>query len=131
MPGVVDRLHWIGTLPRPAFLGLNSVCDVMLDPLHFGGGNTTLEAFALGVPVVSLPSPYLRARLTAGYYRKIGMEDLLSKDQDSYIADAVKLATDRDWKHHTRERLRENAGKLFEDAESLRGFEEYFASNPS
>jgi len=37
------------------FLHLQALADVLLDTIHFGGGNTSLEAFAFGTPVVTLP----------------------------------------------------------------------------
>lgn len=122
MPRVIDRIHWIGTLPRTSFLGLCSVCDVMLDPFHFGGGNTTLEALALGVPVVTLPSPYLRARLSLGFYKHIGMEEFIAGDVDSYI----RIALDKTLPG--RGDLQNRASPLFEDSGSLHSLEDYLSS---
>jgi len=123
-----DRVHWIGTLPRPSFLGLCSVCDVMLDPLHFGGGNTSLEAIALGVPVVTLPSSYLRARLTAGFYQYIGMPELCLSDAKSYLALAVKLAVDEEYRRGIISQLQKRSPLLFEDLASVTAIEDYFLS---
>ena len=49
--------------------------DVLLDPLHFNGGNTSLKALALGAPIVTLPTALLKGRLTLGLYRKMGVLD--------------------------------------------------------
>src|SRR5207249_1751460 len=56
MKDVVDRVRFLDRMSYHDFLALTSCCDVMLDPLHFGGGNTSFEAFAFGVPVITLPS---------------------------------------------------------------------------
>ncbi len=37
------------------YLRINSACDLMLDTLHWSGGNTSLDAIACGLPVVTLP----------------------------------------------------------------------------
>lgn len=127
-PKLHDRLHWIKTLPRQQFLGLCSVCDVMLDPLHFGGGNTSLEALALNIPVVTLPSPYLRARLTLGFYQHISLHDLIATNPESYISLAVKLGTDHEWRKDIKEKIATAAPALFEHRASVTAFEEYFQS---
>ena len=44
------------------YLRVNMVCDVMLDTLHWSGGNTTLDALACGLPVVTLPGEFMRGR---------------------------------------------------------------------
>src|SRR5262249_45536305 len=65
MPDVCDRVRWLPRLSRPDYIRLLAASDVMLDPIHFGGGNTSYEAFAMGLPVVTWPSAFLRGRLTA------------------------------------------------------------------
>jgi predicted O-linked N-acetylglucosamine transferase (SPINDLY family) len=119
MPGVLNRIHWLPTLPKSVFLGLCSVCDMMLDPLHFGGGNTTLEALALGVPVVTWPSPYLRARLSLGFYKHIGLTDFVASDAESFIRIALTKRMDKT-------ELQRKTLPLFEDEASVRSYEDYF-----
>ena len=45
------------------------VGDVYLDSPRWSGGNTTLEAMAVGLPIVTLPGPLMRGRHTAGILR--------------------------------------------------------------
>ena len=42
------------------FPGSLASADVILDPLHFSGGNTTFEALAMGTPIVTLPGTFMR-----------------------------------------------------------------------
>ena len=56
IPDVVDRLRLLPTVPRDEYLQLVAMHDVLLDPPHFGGGNTSYEGFACGVPIVTWPS---------------------------------------------------------------------------
>ncbi|MCA9188256.1 MAG: TIGR03032 family protein, partial [Planctomycetales bacterium] len=73
MPDAVDRIRFLPAMENPRFLHLLAAADVMLDPLHFGGGNTSYEAFALGTPIVTLPGPYLRSRITFALYQRMGL----------------------------------------------------------
>jgi len=51
------------------FLNLLAAADVILDTPHFNGMNTSLESFAVGTPVVTLPGQFQRGRHTYGMYR--------------------------------------------------------------
>jgi protein O-GlcNAc transferase len=41
MPDLIDRIILLPRLDRQQFLALCVLCDVLLDPIHFGGGNTS------------------------------------------------------------------------------------------
>ncbi|HET7032072.1 MAG TPA: tetratricopeptide repeat protein, partial [Casimicrobiaceae bacterium] len=61
-----ERAIVLPSLSHPDYLRVNRVCDAMLDTLHWSGGNTSLDALACGLPVVTLPGPLMRGRQTAG-----------------------------------------------------------------
>lgn len=115
MPDVVDRVRFVPRQKREGFLQLNALCDVMLDPLHFGGGNTTYEALALGTPVVTMPSGMLRGRLAYKMYQTMAMMDCVAKSPAEYIQIAVRLGLDADFHKATREKILATNGALFEN----------------
>jgi hypothetical protein len=47
------------------YLALCAACDAMLDSVRWSGGNTSLDAIACALPVVTLPGAYMRARQSA------------------------------------------------------------------
>jgi protein O-GlcNAc transferase len=121
---VSPRVLWLPRLARDDFRSLVATCDVLLDPLHFGGGHTSYEAFALGAPVVTLPSRLLRGRLTLAQLRQMGMTDaMVASDADDYVARAVGLATNREHRRRTSERILESAAALFDDIGAQAAFE--------
>jgi predicted O-linked N-acetylglucosamine transferase (SPINDLY family) len=105
------------------YLRLLRICDVILDPLHFGGGNSSYEALAMGTPVITLPSPFLRGRITAGLYRKMQMIDCIVNTTDEYIALAVRLAKDQAFRQAIRARIAAQSAVLFDDPEEVRCLE--------
>ncbi|MEX0642101.1 MAG: tetratricopeptide repeat protein [Pirellulales bacterium] len=125
MSDCIDRVHLVPSQSRPDFLSLLAACDVMLDTLHFGGGNTSFEALAVGTPVVTLPSKYLRGRITHGCYRKMGVMDCVALDPAHYIELAVRLGVDRDYREHVRVKIDAAAGALFEDMNAVRETERF------
>src|SRR5205085_5904132 len=95
MPDVADRIKFLPKMPRNDFMELLAFSDVMLDPFPFGGGHTTYEALALGLPVVTLPGQFLRARLAHAMYEQMEYRDLLAGGVDDYVRIALRLGTDK------------------------------------
>lgn len=133
-PDVADRIVLLPKQPYDGFLRLMQAAPVMLDTWPFGGGNTTLEALAMGTPVVTLPDTHLRGRLTRGFYRRMGYEDLVATSQDDFVERALQLGCDPDRRAQVRAQIAQHAGALYEDTETLddfaRFFEEAATGNP-
>lgn len=122
----VRRVRYIEFLPQAEFLELLSIADAVLDPPGFGGGNSSYEALGIGVPVVTLPGPFMRGRVTLGCYRQIGMETLVARSPEEYVELALRLARDAPFRDECRARLRELSPGLFEDDAAVRELESFF-----
>jgi len=126
--GCVPARH-ITVLPylrHEDYLRLNTVCDLMLDCLHWSGGNTTLDAIACGLPVVTLPGTTMRSRQSAAMLRIIGLEQLVAADAGACIDIACQLMNDRAWADTVRERSQERAGLLFDQEAPLQQLQNAF-----
>jgi len=126
LPDVADRIRFVPRQTKTGFLNLIAVSDVMLDTFHFGGGNTTYEGLATGTPVVTLPSRFLRGRITNAIYRKMNFTDCIASSPEEYINLAVKIATDREYQIHLRETILKNNYLLYENMGAVRELEEFF-----
>jgi protein O-GlcNAc transferase len=126
--GALDRVHFVNRLDRPEFLHLLASARVMLDPLHFGGGNTSFQALGLGIPVVTLPTPYLRGRVTLGCYRRMGLTDCLARNAADYIELAVRLGQDDAFHASVAASIRLRSGLLFDDLDAVSEWQEFFRS---
>jgi predicted O-linked N-acetylglucosamine transferase (SPINDLY family) len=124
-PESADRVQFVPRQERDDFLNLLSLCDVVLDPLHFGGGNTSYEALALGIPVVTLPSAYMRGRVTAACYHKMGLADLIAETAADYVKRALQVASDHAFRLELKSRILAANHVLFEDRETLHEMEEF------
>jgi predicted O-linked N-acetylglucosamine transferase (SPINDLY family) len=125
MPDVCQRITWLPPQPREDFLNLMRLADVLLDTIHFGGGNTSYEAFALGVPVVTLPASLTRGRITYALYKKMGVMDCVADTPADYCRRAVELGTNADYRQTVRERILAASDNLFEESQAaieLAGF---------
>lgn len=111
-----DRVLFVPRQSRDGFLELLASMDVMLDPLHYSGGNTSLEAFALGTPIVTWPGAFMRGRHTAGFYQLMGVTDCIARDDADYAEKAVRLGTDPIWRNEVRGRILAANSVLYGDA---------------
>ena len=106
-------------LPHASYLRLNQLCDVMLDTLHWSGGNTSLDAFASGLPVVTMPGELMRGRQSMAMLGILGIPELVVKDVDRYVETAVRIGKDKDERRALSERIAAARGELFECDEPI------------
>jgi CRISPR-associated protein Csy1 len=122
-----ERVHFIApNIPHPTYLGLNRLCDVMLDTLHWSGGNTSLDALATGLPVVTLPGGLMRGRQSQAMLRTLGLEELIADGVEDYVVKAVALGGDAERRRSVSERIAARRGEIFEQDEPIRALEAFF-----
>ena len=98
---VYERMVFLPqTQSREGYLQRLQACEVVLDTLHYGGGNTSLEAISAGALVVTLPSQFNRGRHTYGFFRKMRFTGTIASTPDDYVDLAVRIATQRDFRMH-------------------------------
>lgn len=126
VPDVVQRIRFVPRLASGEFMHLLAVADVMLDPLHWSGGSTSLQALALGLPVVTLPGEFMRGRVTYGCYRQMGLMDCVASTKDKYVDLAVRLGTDSARRERIKARILASNSVLFENTKAVSAFERFF-----
>jgi predicted O-linked N-acetylglucosamine transferase (SPINDLY family) len=124
-PDVADRVDFVPRYSQDDFLHVLARADVLLDTTPFGGGSTSYEAFALGTPVVTLPGPFLRGRITAACYQQMGVLDCIAGSEDEYVQIALRLGMDRDWRARVRAAILSRKHLLYEDAAAVRQLEQF------
>jgi predicted O-linked N-acetylglucosamine transferase (SPINDLY family) len=93
--------------------------DVILDTHPFGGCISTFDAFSCNKCVITLPCNKLYGRFTQGMYTKMGMTELIVKDQDKYVELALKIATYPTLRRELEHKIGLNKHLLYEDKESI------------
>ena len=115
------------SIPHATYLRLNELCDVMLDTVHWSGGNTSLDALASGLPVVTLPGRLMRGRQSQAMLRILDLPELVATDTEGFVATAVRLGRDAGERGAISSRIAERRGALFERDEPVRAFEDFLA----
>jgi protein O-GlcNAc transferase len=109
---------------RTDFLALHMASDVCLDTLEWSGGNTTIESLTAGLPVVTLPGPFMRGRHACGMLRMLGLDELIAADKDEYVQIAVRLGLDEAYRRSIAEQVGRRCESIFEDLAPVRALEE-------
>lgn len=122
-----ERVIVLPPLPHDAYLRVNLACDAMLDTLHWSGGNTTLDALACGLPVVTLPGAFMRGRQSAAMLRLAGADDSVARDHDEYVRIASRMIDDGDWRNALAAKIRAGCGAVFDTQAPVHAFAELLA----
>ncbi len=122
---LADRVRFLKFVPHGTYLRINQLCDLMLDTLHWSGGNTSLDALASGLPIVTLPGAFMRGRQSAAMLRTLGLDDLVATNVEEYVAISVRLGRDRGAREAIAKRIVEGRAALFERDEPVRAFEDF------
>ena len=78
----------------------------------------------MGTPVVTLPGRFLRGRLTSAMYALMGISTPVASTTDEYVALALRLATDQDFRSEVQREIVETRNVLFSHSENVIAFEE-------
>ena len=121
------RVHVLAQCGHDDYLRINRVCDAMLDTLHWSGGNTSLDALACGLPIVTLPGRFMRGRQSAGMLRLMGIDELVASDADDYLRIAARLAHDTRWRDDVASRIVSRQERIFDDPAPVAQFARFLA----
>ncbi len=126
IPGVADRIDFTPWRPQRDFFALMAKMTVVLDIPHFNGGNTTIEAFFAGVPVVTMPTRFARGRLSAAIMKQIGLDECIAGTPQEYVDLAVRIGTDLKYRKSLRAKIRKRIDGIFENDEAILEWERFF-----
>lgn len=125
----LDSEEYCLLLPRlksHEYKSLNLVSDIFLDTLAWSGGNTTLEAVAFNLPVVTCPGEFMRGRHSYAIVKMLGVTETIAANESEYIEIAVRLGLDPEWRQSIVQKTIENNSRVFEDKTCVRALEEFY-----
>ena len=90
-----DRIEFTSHQPRKTYLRTYDRIDIALDTFPYNGHVTSLDAFWMGVPVVTLVGRRAVGRAGWSLLCNLGLTELAAGDEDQFISIASLLANDR------------------------------------
>ncbi|MDE2228618.1 MAG: tetratricopeptide repeat protein [Alphaproteobacteria bacterium] len=91
-----ERVTFLGQTGRAEHFAAYRALDIALDPFPHGGGMTTLDALAMGVPVITRTGRTIPSRLAASCLTALDLMQFIATDAAGYVAAAVATAGDLD-----------------------------------
>jgi protein O-GlcNAc transferase len=86
-----DRIEFLDRMPRTEYLEAYHRIDIGLDPFPYNGGTTSLDAFWMGVPVVTLRGASVMSRAGYCFAMNLGLEQLIARSEEEYVRIAASL----------------------------------------
>jgi predicted O-linked N-acetylglucosamine transferase (SPINDLY family) len=78
-------------------------CDFFLSPFPYGNMNSIIDCFRSGLPGVCLDGIEPHSHADGAFFSRIGLpRELVAQSVDEYIAAAVRLVDDAEWRSHCR-----------------------------
>jgi protein O-GlcNAc transferase len=120
-----DHCVLLDAMSMNRFAAASAQCDVMLDSIGWSGGNTTLEAMAQDLPVVTFEGDLMRGRVSAGMLRMMGMPETIAGTIGDYVSLAIRIARDLAWRESLKTRVIRDRERLYRDRSCIAALEEF------
>ncbi|MGA8165223.1 MAG: tetratricopeptide repeat protein [Waddliaceae bacterium] len=111
--------------PKPKHLARMQAADLFLDTFVCSAHTGCSDSLWAGLPLLTCQGETFATRVAAGLLKTIGASELIAKDQSSYHAKAIELATHPDKLGRIREKIVKNRERspLFQSEQQVRFLE--------
>jgi predicted O-linked N-acetylglucosamine transferase (SPINDLY family) len=107
------------------FAAISRLADIFLDSLGWSGCNSTFEALAHDLPVVTMAGDLMRGRHSAAILTMLGLPELVAHDPDGFVALAVELGLDPARRAALVRRIAGGKHRLYRDQATIDGLSAY------
>ena len=114
----LNRIHFMNHVDYENFINLVKLSNIVLDTYPFGSCNTALDSFSVNKIMVGCQSNLINGRFVYGFYRKMGISDLMIDNVSSYINMVCRCYNDQTYSHYLESEISQNKHKLYFDKES-------------
>jgi predicted O-linked N-acetylglucosamine transferase (SPINDLY family) len=112
-------------LDASAFSAINLLSDIYLDSIGWSGCNSTFEAIAHNLPIVTLAGEFMRGRHSSAILTMMGVTETIASSLDEYVALAVRLGLDSDWRKQISEKIAKNKHLIYSDRTCVDALEKF------
>jgi protein O-GlcNAc transferase len=116
---MVGRVICLKSVDHLTYKRVNAVCDVMLDTLYWSGGNTSLDALSVGLPIVTRPGEFMRGRQSMGMLSLMDLDELIARDNENFIRIALRLGTELEYRASVSQRILARHESIFDDVRPI------------
>jgi protein O-GlcNAc transferase len=117
--------RFLAPMSMTRFAGVSRVADVFLDSLEWSGCNSTLEALAWNLPVVTMAGDLMRGRHSAAILTMLGVPELIADCPETFVELATELGRDATRRRALTTRIARDKRKLYADRACIEGLARY------
>ncbi len=121
-----DYCTMLNRLPSDDYLALNQVADIFLDNPPWSGNNTTLVAVDCHLPVVTLPTEFMRGRHSYAIMKMLGVTEMIAGSEQEYIDIAARLGNDKEWRREIVHKIADQHERIYENTSCVQALEEFY-----
>jgi len=121
-----DFCIMLNRLSPDDYLNLNQVADIFLDNPPWSGNNTTLAAIDCHLPVVTLPTKYMRGRHSYAILKMLGVTETIAESADEYIEIAANLGLDSELRKNIKEKISNCHNNICNDTSCVKELEKFY-----
>jgi|HubBroStandDraft_1064217.scaffolds.fasta_scaffold00025_8 protein O-GlcNAc transferase len=107
------------------FAAISRLADLFLDSIGWSGCNSTLEALAVDLPVVTLAGALMRGRHSSAILTMLGLPELVAADADAFVDLAAALGRDPARRQELSSRIARTKHRLYRDQAAIDGLAAY------
>jgi predicted O-linked N-acetylglucosamine transferase (SPINDLY family) len=111
---------------RERYLARHKLGDLMLDAIHHSAMTTACDALGAGLPVLTLRGSAMASLAGESLLRAAGLPELVAPSRQTFVTQAVSLASDPARLQEYRRRLELRAAPLFDTPGRVRELEDAF-----
>jgi predicted O-linked N-acetylglucosamine transferase (SPINDLY family) len=123
-----ERVEFADRQSRLEYFKLYQRMDINLDPFPCNGGTTTLDAFWMGIPTITLLGKTVVGRAGWSQLCNLGLKELAAATTEQYVTRACELAGDLPRLQELRSSLRQRMQRspLMDASRFARGIEQAY-----
>jgi protein O-GlcNAc transferase len=107
------------------YCAINNLSDIFLDTIGWSANNSTFEAIACNLPVVTFPGTLMRQRHCSAILTMMGMTETIASTLPEYIELAVRLGLDPEWRKQISEKIAANKHLVYRDKTCITALEDF------
>lgn len=120
-----DYIVFLPQLDPRQYNAINCLSDIYLDSIAWSGCNTTFEAIACNLPVITLSGELMRGRHTAAILSMMGMIENIASSVAEYITVAVRLGKNLEWRKQASDKIAKNKHLVYRDKACIAALENF------
>ncbi len=120
-----DYVVFLPRLDANQYDTINSLSDIYLDSIGWSGCNSTFEAIAKNLPIITFPGELMRGRHSAAILNMMGITDTIASTIDEYESLAVKLGNDPDLRRNISGRIADNKHRVYRDRTCITALQDF------